>query len=502
MRTDFLLGSWKSGSYEPVLRTLRDLGFREGETLFVFHYDWRQSNFVTAEQLDEFVAKNLDDQSFNILAHSMGGIVSLIYAHGRPRGHNVNRIVTVGTPYLGSLTALDVLINGPMNVYSIPLVRRRYDRYTVSKVILSFPSFFELLPVYEECCILEVPDPGERKQLGILDVELWFRLNLLPAEYVESRLAARVRSALDGRKEINKLMQNWPEDVEWIHIGGDYQSTLYRVRLKGYIDDYEWEPLSAGDGTVLWQSAVPNSGPIVERTTKLHHQILEEPRVVRWIERLLVAETPMETEAELREHDGADNIEDDIQVYSHVYGRHVPLGGVSLSIGEPYKASGELADVVVSLADRDHKPVPGVDLGGTVTGEDGNLWTELGFKGDGHSYRSTFLVPDRPGIYTASVGLAEEASLEDFFLAYEASDSAELDEAIVASDNELTGTISSIDLTRNTFQLEGKTFAASPSSTVGAKLSDLMEGDKVTVEATDIETGKQPIDVMRLEKAE
>jgi hypothetical protein len=77
-----------------------------------------------------------------------------------------------------------------------------------------------------------------------------------------------------------------------------------------------------------------------------------------------------------------------------------------------------------------------------------------------------------------------------------------LDEAIVASDNELTGTISNIDLTRNTFQLEGKTFAASPSSTVGAKLSDLMEGDKVTVEATDIETGKQPINVMRLEKAE
>ena len=74
--------------------------------------------------------------------------------------------------------------------------------------------------------------------------------------------------------------------------------------------------------------------------------------------------------------------------------------------------------------------------------------------------------------------------------------------AMAASADELTGTISNIDLTRMTFELEGKTFTADPNNTVGAKLSDLMEGDKVTVEATDVETGKQPINAMRLEKAE
>jgi hypothetical protein len=74
--------------------------------------------------------------------------------------------------------------------------------------------------------------------------------------------------------------------------------------------------------------------------------------------------------------------------------------------------------------------------------------------------------------------------------------------AMAASADEVTGTISNIDLTRQTFELEGKTFTADPNNTVGAKLSDLMEGDEVTVEATDIETGDQPINVMRLEKAE
>ncbi|MGH6900606.1 MAG: hypothetical protein ACREJ5_29320 [Geminicoccaceae bacterium] len=74
--------------------------------------------------------------------------------------------------------------------------------------------------------------------------------------------------------------------------------------------------------------------------------------------------------------------------------------------------------------------------------------------------------------------------------------------AMAAAADEVTGTISNIDLTRNTFQLEGKTFTADPNNTVGPALSELKDGDTVTVEATDIETGKQPINAMMIKKAE
>ena len=43
--------------------------------------------------------------------------------------------------------------------------------------------------------------------------------------------------------------------------------------------------------------------------------------------------------------------------------------------------------------------------------------------------------------------------------------------AHAASADEVTGTVSSIDLTANTFMVDGKTYAASPTNTVGAKLS-------------------------------
>ena len=72
----------------------------------------------------------------------------------------------------------------------------------------------------------------------------------------------------------------------------------------------------------------------------------------------------------------------------------------------------------------------------------------------------------------------------------------------VAVADEVTGTISNIDLTRKTFTVEGKTFTASPNNTVGVKLEELKDGDTVRVDATNIETGKQPINAMSLQKVE
>ena len=74
--------------------------------------------------------------------------------------------------------------------------------------------------------------------------------------------------------------------------------------------------------------------------------------------------------------------------------------------------------------------------------------------------------------------------------------------AMAASADEITGKISNINLTRNTFQLEGKTYTASPSNTVGVKLSELKEGDKVRIESEDTSSGNEPYNAMSLQKVE
>jgi hypothetical protein len=74
--------------------------------------------------------------------------------------------------------------------------------------------------------------------------------------------------------------------------------------------------------------------------------------------------------------------------------------------------------------------------------------------------------------------------------------------AMAASADEITGTISNIDLTRNTFVVEGKTYAAAPSNTVGVKLSELKEGDKVRIQTSDDTANKEPYNAMSLNKVE
>jgi hypothetical protein len=53
--------------------------------------------------------------------------------------------------------------------------------------------------------------------------------------------------------------------------------------------------------------------------------------------------------------------------------------------------------------------------------------------------------------------------------------------ATLAHADELTGTISHINTTKNTFTVGDQVFTAAPNNTVGVALKDLKEGDKVTV---------------------
>ena len=73
-----------------------------------------------------------------------------------------------------------------------------------------------------------------------------------------------------------------------------------------------------------------------------------------------------------------------------------------------------------------------------------------------------------------------------------------------ASADNAVGPISRINLTNNTFVVDGQTFTASPTNTVGVKLRDLKEGDNVRVNYSqrDEREGGDPINAMRLEKIE
>lgn len=132
------------------------------DTFFVFSYDWRRDNVENARLLIkkiETLKRRLGkpDLKFNIVAHSMGGLISRYAAmygnsdipEGKPRptwagAKHLDKIFLVGTPNEGSLLAFKALLNGVSYIgggIKLPFVQdlTRFDVFTV-------PSVFQLLP--------------------------------------------------------------------------------------------------------------------------------------------------------------------------------------------------------------------------------------------------------------------------------------------------------------------------------------------------------------------
>ncbi|MFA6526553.1 MAG: hypothetical protein WCT26_04045 [Candidatus Buchananbacteria bacterium] len=118
-----VLGSWpdKEGKkliLDPVLHTYDDLwyaliaaGFKSGETLFDFPYEWRKSNVITAQLLKAKIvatkaacvpSETIDCSKVDLIAHSMGGIVARQYIASADYGNDVDQLIFIATPHKGS----------------------------------------------------------------------------------------------------------------------------------------------------------------------------------------------------------------------------------------------------------------------------------------------------------------------------------------------------------------------------------------------------------------
>lgn len=268
------LGPLKMDVYEPLWRYLEALGYTrlgKRKNLFLFPYDWRRSNFDTAADLDAFIKSKpeLAGKEIDILAHSMGGLVSLIYTNkydapvgpdGKcdfPRNCRVKTVITMGTPFWGSVSAVATPFLG-WGQASRWLIG---GTDTIISTLLSWPSLYELIPTYDDCCIST--DGAKPRSLNLLKPA---DFSALPFDLTRHGIAPeRAANALKAASELRALVDagfptylrtattcpRLPSEGLFM-IAGDRNGTRQSVTIGSgkmlYVE-------KRGDGTVALRSA-------------------------------------------------------------------------------------------------------------------------------------------------------------------------------------------------------------------------------------------------------
>ncbi len=246
-------GFWKIDGYSAARNGLcASFDLIPGRNYFEFAYDWRRDNRVNARQLakaaHEWLASwrtsGASDAKIVFVAHSMGGLVARYYLEvlGGWSTGSTRALITIGTPYRGSLNSLETLANG-VSAGPLPLS-------AMTDICRSCTSTYQLLPIFP--CY----DPGDGHLVRVAE-----------ATGIPNLEPGRARAGLAFHHEIrdavtqNRRDPKWEENSYEVYpIVGRSQPTNYVGRLSGssitMSEEHDGRALG-GDGTVPRVSAIP-----------------------------------------------------------------------------------------------------------------------------------------------------------------------------------------------------------------------------------------------------
>lgn len=275
--THFIPGLWKIDGYTKTARLITDnFDVTPGDiyndppdkaaNFYQFPYDWRRDNRASARILKRLIDERLKcwretsgatDAKVILMAHSMGGLVARYYLEVLAGWQDSRALFTFGTPYRGSLKAVNFLANGYKKLF-----------LDLTEVMRSLTSVYQLLPIYK---VVNVN--GEYHRIAELD-------NLPNIDKLKAQDAQafhlEIASAVERHQEDPQYLRSFTV----IPISGTQQPTLQSATLiNGTLTASEDLPapfkdrldLGDGDGTVPKISAIP-----IERSKNLDNFFIAE----------------------------------------------------------------------------------------------------------------------------------------------------------------------------------------------------------------------------------
>lgn len=263
--------------YSTLFTLLKNKGgYVEKKTLFTFDYDWRLSNFHNAQKLAAFIDRNIGaDKKFDIVAHSMGGLLARLYVQSPAARGRVDRLVLMGVPNRGSARIFEVLKDGWGK--SVNADAGGIDK--IRATMLSFPAVFELLPSYPDCCATEGAG-GKTTGYDATNFSMWRRFDWLPKQFKSPKGAAALFQMLLSADRMHAEMK------KKLAFDGSYSMNLFSAEhstpkkafmniANAALSDFSY---AKGDGAVLSSVAKSVDIPIFRRSRNKHHVVFADDK--------------------------------------------------------------------------------------------------------------------------------------------------------------------------------------------------------------------------------
>ncbi len=219
--------------YNAILQTLQQFGdyrltdrdekvFDFNRRMYIFTYDWRQDNVKSAKKLHQYIQaikKNYNNPNLkvDIVAHSMGGLVSRYYLRygdvdvlndndfpiNLKGSENVRKLILLGTPNLGSVGSVESFITGlKIGLRKIP-----------TEVLVTMPSIYQLFPHAINTWLININ--GEKLERDVFDHEIWrqFQWSIYDPK-VEKRIMSHFDSTQQGEIYLSTLKKYFQKHLE------------------------------------------------------------------------------------------------------------------------------------------------------------------------------------------------------------------------------------------------------------------------------------------------
>ena len=256
--------------YEPLLDALGSIpGLERGHNLLAFPFDWRRSHLELSKELRDFCCQLLDrlDPSSEaktrlvLVGHSMGGTLSALAAVAPELKPQTALVVTIGTPWSGSVNAAVMVLSG----LGIPFP----GAAKLTKAFGSFPGLVELAATFPA-----FDDGTGRRLLG------------------QFGPFARVLSKAGGNTIAlaTALAADPTTAPPMAHLIGHGYRTAVSARAAGPV--LKTVGTGDGDSIVPTQSARPatglgSGGDVTLFSSSYHSNLPADPLVVRHVEELI-----------------------------------------------------------------------------------------------------------------------------------------------------------------------------------------------------------------------